>query len=147
MPVMRALLLGLVAVGLSGCLEPGGPALLTRDDNPPRVVRTLPGRNELVSKRPDLQVIFSEAMDPRSVAAGLILLAPGGGQVPVNIVLPRETPAPEPVEPEVPYTVHVYPSVPLVGDVRHTLVMTTLLSDTAGNALPAEVRVDFFTEP
>ena len=141
---MRALCaLGLL-LALTGCLEPGGQGISYRDQDPPRVSQTDPAANGRVAKTGVIQITFSEPMDDRSLAPGIALLS-GTQNVPLQVYLPP-TNAPEPVL-RGPFTVTVQPTAPLAGDAPYTLVLKTLLADTAGNPLPEEVRVGFFTLP
>ena len=136
----------LLAAGLSGCLLPGGePELSVRDETPPRVLSTQPDANGRVAKDGQLKITFSERMDPRSLAPGILLLS-GDSPVAFSVSIPPSD-VPDAVATDAPYAVWLTPAAPLRGDAPYTLVLRTLLADTAGNPLVEELRVGFFTQP
>lgn len=143
----RALLLALVALCAEGCLVPDGPGISVRDTNPPRLLRTVPAENGEILPDSDVQVIFSEPMDPRSLEAGLVLLS-GTEQQAITLFLPPPGGIPEAVQPEAPYAVRLrLASGPWPSAAGYTVVLTPLLTDTAGNPLQEEVRVNLFSAP
>jgi len=142
---MRARFYGLVLLGFTGCLSPGGQGLSSRDQEAPRVAQTEPGPGSRLPREGALQITFSEPMDERSLAPGIALLF-GNQEVPLEFFVPA-TRIPEPVL-RGPFTVTARPrDGKLQGDAPYTLVLRTLLTDTAGNPFSEEVRVSFFTLP
>jgi hypothetical protein len=136
----------------SGCLEPAGSYLSRMDTSPPRVVSSTPveltGIPGAVGKDAQFNVTFSEDMEPRSLRGGIQLFR---GNAPIELVftLPPAEPGADDVDRgDVPYTVTFVPELgPLEGAARHTLVYSTILTDSQGNALETEARLTFTTAP
>lgn len=147
MKVLRGWLLG--SLVLSGCLEPKGPGLGREDTGVPTITGTKPASNETAfAKDGELEVTFSEVMDPRTLAPG-IAIQTTDTVLAVTVTIP--TPSgieddPNPVD--IPYTVRARPiSGALLAATKYDLVLRTLLADTEGNPLAQEIRVPFTTGP
>ena len=144
----RWLLLAGLLLGPSACLEPGEALLAARDLNPPTFVSSEPSAGGTVTLAGTLQVLFSEAMDVRTLRPGIAVFE-GRAEVPLTLTVPPD-PTGEAAEPsgDVPYTVTVSAeSGTWKAGTAYTLVLRTSLTDTAGNALKGEVRVPFRTNP
>ncbi len=141
----RLLLLGLL--GCAGCLEPGEPFLARRDTDPPDVLSTEPSAGGTVQSASPLQILFSEAMDVRSLRPGIAVFV-GRAEVPLTLSVPPEVVGGEEEHGDVPYTVTVSAEGgSWTPGTAYTLVLRTSLLDYEGNALQQEVRVPFRTEP
>ena len=141
-------LLGGLLGGGAGCLDPGAPFLAPRDTDPPDVISTEPSVGGVVATDGALQVLFSEAMDVRTLRPGMAVFE-GRAEVPLTLKVPPE-PTGEAAEEhgDVPYTVSVSPeSGTWKAGSAYTLVLRTSLTDVEGNALGQEVRVPFRTPP
>ena len=141
----RLLLVGLL--GCVGCLEPGDAFLAPRDTDPPDVLSTEPSAGGTVPATGALQILFSEAMDARSLRPGIAVFV-GRAEVPLEITVPPEVEGGEEEKGDVPATVTVRAEGGRwVAGTAYTLVLRTSLLDFEGNALAREVRVPFRTEP
>lgn len=143
----RWLFVGLL-LGNAACLDPGEPFLATRDTDPPDVVSTEPSAGGTLSATGSLQILFSEAMDVRTLRPGIAVFE-GRTELPLTLTVPPD-PTGEAAEPQgdVPYTVTVSAEGGAwTAGTAYTLVLRTSLTDTAGNALQQEVRVPFRTNP
>ncbi|MCP3103439.1 Ig-like domain-containing protein [Myxococcus sp. K15C18031901] len=143
----RALGLALVVSTFSGCLEPGDALYPARDTDPPDVVSTDPGANGTLSVTGTLRITFSEAMDVRTLRAGIAVFS-GRDEVPLTITAPPVPEVDEHVERgDVPYTVEAVPAEgsAFLPNSQYTLVLRDALTDYEGNPLAAEVRVVFRT--
>jgi len=146
--VALALVAGSVP-GTSGCLDPGRAVLSREDTVAPTVVSTKPAANEAAfAKDAELEITFSEAMDPRSLAPG-IALRTGQDLLVVTVSIPAPTGNEDDPNPaDIPYTVRARPiSGARWAVTQYQLLLRTLLSDTEGNALAQEVSVAFTTGP
>ncbi len=143
---LKALLLPALLCG--GCLEPGRPVLAKLDSTPPSVVSTQPADDPSgISELPlgsDLEVVFSEQMDPRSIIPGIGLLRERE-ELPISPQVPNLDP-PTLNDVDVPYRVTIASGMLEVGTV-YTLVLRTLLIDAQGNPLPAERLIQFRVRP
>ncbi len=143
---MRALV-GLMLATLTclGCLDPRSGVTAFKDTVAPSVVQTSPAAGQTIPRNATISVTFSESMDPRSVATGIGVVR-GSTEVPLIITLPAIDPTESAQVMDSAYTVMVKPaSGTLDGSAAYTLVLRTLLTDLAGNPLPQEVRISFFT--
>ncbi|MFL5358760.1 Ig-like domain-containing protein [Archangium sp.] len=140
----RLLLVGLL--GCAACLEPGEPFLATRDTDPPDVVSTEPSAGGTLPVGGSLEVLFSEAMDERTLRPGIAVFE-GRVEVPLRLTVPADRD--EDVERgDVPYTVTVSAEAgAFEPGTAYTLVLRTSLTDSEGNPLAQEVRVPFRTAP
>lgn len=142
---MRRLpLVGLL--GCAACLEPGDPFLAARDTDPPDVVSTEPSAGGTVPVDGSLEVLFSEAMDARTLRPGIAVFE-GRVEVPLRLTVPPGLE--EDVERgDVPYPVAVSAEAgAFEPGTAYTLVLRTSLTDSEGNPLTQEVRVPFRTAP
>ena len=148
-PRLSALLLSLASIG---CLDPNHGVLAYKDTAAPSVVSTIPPAMGTISRTTAISITFSEAMDTRSLGAG-IQVSKAGAPVPLVLGVPPPDQLPQTSENvDVPYTVSATPVSgtfePSVGTAfDYTLVLSTLLTDEAGNALAAEVRIRFSVTP
>lgn len=140
----RLLLVGLL--GCAACLEPGDPFLAARDTDPPDVVSTEPSAGGTLPVGGSLEVLFSEAMDARTLRPGIAVFQ-GRVEVPLRLTVPADRD--EDVERgDVPYPVTVSPEAgAFEPGTAYTLVLRTSLTDSEGNPLTQEVRVPFRTAP
>ncbi|WNG36317.1 hypothetical protein F0U61_23560 [Archangium violaceum] len=148
MPLMRRLLL-IGLLGCAACLEPGDPFLAERDMDPPDVVSTEPSAGGTLPVSGELEVLFSETMDVRTLRPGIAIFE-GRAEVPLRLTVPPSSDAEANLERgDVPYTVTV--SAAEAGAFKagtaYTLVLRTSLTDYEGNPLAQEVRVPFRTAP
>jgi hypothetical protein len=103
---------------------------------PPTVVRTNPprGRTDVaLSVQP--RVVFSEPIDPETLAGGVRLLTAGTGVVATVDLLPDE-----------PWIAELVPASDLEPGTTYELQVTTEIRDLDGDALEEEARVDFRTD-
>lgn len=142
-------------VAASACLEPGLPVLAARDTEPPLLLSTIPAADGgTLDKDTPFEIVFSEPMEPRSIIPGITVLK---GMTSVPLLVAAETADPNS---DAEFHVTVRPSGPeptdggtsptpasWEGNTQYTLVLSTLLSDTQGNALTEEIRVSFRTAP
>jgi hypothetical protein len=140
----RLLLVGLL--GCAACLEPGEPFLAARDTDPPDVVSTEPSAGGTLPVGGSLEVLFSEAMDERTLRPGIAVFE-GRVEVPLRLTVPADRD--ENVERgDVPYTVTVSAEAgAFEPGTAYTLVLRSSLTDSEGNPLTQEVRVPFRTAP
>jgi hypothetical protein len=135
-----------------GCLEPRAPYLTRMDTQPPTVTQSAPvpltGATGPVPRNEPFTVTFSEKMDSRSLIGGIQLF-----RVNAPVELVYTLPLPGPTEDDidvgdVPYVVGFTPALgQLDANLRHTLVYSTILTDTEGNPLQQEIRLTFTTAP
>ena len=148
-------LVGLAAACLlTSCLTPGDPYLNLLDEEPPKVelasMRPPPnpgGGIAQLSSTATVRVVFSEAMEPRSLVPGIGLLLEGE-ELPVQLaILPSATASAS--DRDLPYSVLLTlgGNQPFQVNSTYTLVLRTLLTDVQGNALTDEVRVPFLVIP
>ena len=138
----------LLSWGVAGCLEPSRGDMAYKDLATPSIISTTPATNGTIARTATVVITFSEAMDTRTLGAG-ILISKAGIQVPIVLGIPPAEELPQTADNvDQPYTVSARPvsgsfeqSVGSAFD--YTLSLTTLLTDQAGNALPTEVRVRF----
>jgi hypothetical protein len=136
-------------MSLGGCLEPRDPILGPEDTVAPQVVSTQPAANEpAFAKDGELEITFSESMDPRTLSPG-IALQTGQDLLAVTVSIPVPTGNEDDANPtDIPYAVKIRPtSGALLGATPYELVLRTLLADTEGNPVATEVRVPFTTSP
>jgi len=138
----------LLSLGLGGCLEASHGDMAYKDRASPSIISTTPASNGTITRVATISITFSEAMDTRTLGAG-ILISKAGIQVPIVLGIPPADELPQTADNvDQPYTVSAKPvsgsfeqSVGSAFD--YTLSLTTLLTDQAGNALPTEVRIRF----
>jgi len=135
----------------SGCLDPKGAYLSTMDTVPPRVVSSTPitlgGVTGTIPTDSEYRVTFSEAMEPRSLRGGIQLFQ-ANAPIELEFGLPPSEPGnPEVDRGDVEYTVTYKAKVALEPATRHTLVYSTILTDTEGLPLETETRITFVTDP
>jgi hypothetical protein len=154
MSLMRSHTLPMIALllGGTGCLEPHGAYLAKMDELPPTVVSSSPvpltGAAPAVALAERFLVTFSELMEPRSLRGGIQLFQ-GTSQVALTLTLPTPDPLEDGIDRgDQPYEVGFAPtSGVLQANRRHTVVYSTVITDTEGNALANEVRISFMTQP
>lgn len=172
---MQALRLGAVLLLLAGCRQRGQPELDTQNTIPPQVVSTvppLPDAGVIISWSAGVQVTFSEEMDPDTLNPGIQLFAPpssaGGTAIQVPVLITRTSgvaPFPPYAEsnPSPPSEQPTYLIQQAAGGgncqtdggnvgcfeapANYDLRLLTLLTDTTGLPLPAQVDVLFTTIP
>ena len=107
------------------------------DRRPPVVVRTNPprGRTDVVLSILPV-VVFSEPIDPETLAAGARLLGPTGAEVEALVRL----------RPNEPWTAELVPASALEPEATYELVVSTEVRDLDGDALAEPVTVTFTTE-
>lgn len=148
----RAALAMACAAAASGCLVPGDPLLAVRDEDPPEFLAVEPLGDAPISLTQRFLVTFSERMDPESLRPG-ILLRQGERRHPLQIVRPRHESPDAAEQADLPYTVLVRPETELQPGTLYRLVLTDVLTDTAGNPLeitgvdPDEMSFPFETTP
>lgn len=137
-----------LCLGLTGCLEASRGDLAYKDLANPSIISTTPVAMGTIARTATISITFSEAMDTRTLGAG-IQVSKAGIQVPIVLGIPPADELPQTADNvDQPYTVSARPvsgsfeqSVGSAFD--YTLSLSTLLTDQAGNALPAEVRIRF----
>ncbi len=138
----------LLSVAFVGCLDASHGDLAYKDTDAPSVFSTTPTDRGTITRTTAISITFTEVMDTRTLGAGIQVLKSG-----TNVPIVLGIPSPDQVlqtEQDVPqrYTVTATPvsgsfeqSVGSAFD--YTLVLSQLLTDEAGNALAAEVRIRF----
>ena len=149
MPVKRAYFVSmLVAASGFGCLDASRGNLAYKDTSPPSVLSTIPAPNATLARTSPISITFSEAMDLRTLGAG-IQLAKAGTAVPLVLGIPSPEELPQTADNvDQPYAVSARPVAgsfePSVGSaLDYLLTLTTLLTDEAGNALPTPLQIRF----
>jgi hypothetical protein len=138
----------LLSLGLAGCLEPSRGALAYKDLGSPFIISTTPAANGTITRAASIVITFSEAMDTRTLGAG-IQVSKAGIPVPIVLGIPPVDELPQTADNvDQPYTVSAKPVTGFfeqsIGSAfDYTMALTTLLTDQAGNPLPAEVRIRF----
>ncbi len=138
----------LLPIACVGCLDASHGDLAYKDTAAPSIISTTPAAMATITRTTAISITFSEAMDTRTLGAG-IQVSKAGTAVPVVLGVPSPDELPQTADNvDVPYTVSARPvsgafeqSVGSAFD--YTLVLSTLLADEAGNALAAEVRIRF----
>ncbi len=127
----------LATATLSGCSLSSGQELFdVVDPVAPRVVRTLPADGWIeVPPGMDLKVWFSEPVDPVSIGPQSIYVASGQEWEACSYLVSEDEGGLG--------LVVLQPLRPLIGGVRHDLVIGTLVEDLFGNHLNEELRVQF----
>lgn len=114
-----------------------GPSLITLrvpKRRPPTIVRSEPPQGKTdVPLNTQIEIVFSEPLDPTTVASAIQLMA-GTQIVSGNATLQSSGLVAE-------YT----PSAGLAPNTQHTVVINTGIRDLAGDALEQSVRIDFIT--
>ena len=138
----------ILALTWVGCLDPSHGVLAYKDTQAPTVLSTIPAPNATIARTATISITFSEAMDERTLGAGIQLSKAG---TPVPLVL--GVPPPEELPPtsqnvDLPYTVSANPVAgsfeqSIGSALDYLLVLSTLLTDRAGNALAAPVQIRF----
>lgn len=112
---------------------------LPNDLNPPFVVQSFPSIETPQHDFPIdgvMTVVFNEPLDESTVNNNTIQLFDSNGLIPSNYKL---TPVNEKA------VISVQTSDPLNLNAEYTLVLSSQISDTAGNSLPEDLRIDFVT--
>ena len=145
------LLFAALALAGAACLDPGAPLLAPIDEAAPTVLRSRPapapdgGLGEL-PRGTDLEVVFSEQMDPATLPPAFRLRS-GDVDQPLRLAVPSLG-RPSASDADVPFAVQASPIAgPLALGATYELVLSTRLADAQGNALAAEVRVPFRVVP
>ncbi len=139
------LILSLIWVG---CLDASHGDLAYKDTLAPTVQSTNPAPNATIARTAVISITFSEAMDIRTLGVG-IQLSKAGTAVPLVLGVPSPDELPQTSENrDLPYTVSASPVAgsfePSVGSaLDYLLILNTLLTDQAGNALAAPVQIRF----
>ena len=138
----------LLSVAFVGCLDASHGVLAYKDTATPTIISTIPTAMATITRTTPISITFSEAMDTRTLGAG-IQVSKAGTAVPVVLGIPPPDQLPPTAQDvDVPYTVSAKPVSgafePSVGSAfDYTLLLSTLLTDEAGNALAVEVRIRF----
>ncbi len=144
----RLTALAFVALGAAGCLDPGEPYLGRLDETPPTILQTNPSGEPgiLWARAAPMEVVFSEAMEPRSLRPGISLVQ---GNVEQSLIITLDIdgePPVTPADPDIAFPVRIeQASGPLLPNTNYTLLFRTLLIDKQGNPLPEEKTVNFRT--
>jgi len=138
----------LLSVAFVGCLDASHGVLAYKDTTTPTIISTIPTAMATITRTTPISITFSEAMDERTLGAGIQLSKAG---TPVPLVL--GVPPPEELPPtsqnvDLPYTVSANPVAgsfeqSIGSALDYLLVLSTLLTDRAGNALAAPVQIRF----
>ncbi|MGQ0508375.1 MAG: Ig-like domain-containing protein [Myxococcaceae bacterium] len=136
----------LCLLALTGCLVPGSSTIGLRDVSPPVLLRTIPAADAgVLDKTRPLEIVFDEPLEPRSIIPGISVLQ---GETPVALVVAAETSDPYS---DAEFHVTVQPGSPDAGvqpwaaSTSYQLILNTLISDTEGHTLAAEIRQPFQT--
>lgn len=138
----------LLALSGFACLDADRGDLAYKDTRPPTVLSTAPAPNTTLARTAPISITFSEAMDLRTLGAG-IQLAKAGTAVPLVLGVPPPEELPQTADNvDQPYTISARPVAgsfePSVGSAfDYLLSLSTLLTDQAGNALAAPVQIRF----
>lgn len=150
----RVIFAALIAVACAACLEPGKPNLTAEDTTAPTLLRSMPARlatTDVVAPRDTLIVVFSEAMDVRSLRPGITVrkdnkdididvFPNGDGGVASNDEDLSGADRPYPVG------VKRADNAPWETSGTYTLRLSTLLIDTEGNPLSEGIDIRFRAE-
>ncbi len=141
----------LALLAAPGCLDHGSPYLAFEDQERPRVLNTRPTRRdagvETIGKTTEIEVGFSEQMDPTSLKPGIVVLR-RGEEVPLLFSVIEELPADGLDRGDIPFSITAKPTTgSFAPNEPHTLVLRTLLTDTEGNPVDEEIRVNFQSGP
>src|SRR5260370_26983626 len=135
----------LLSLGLAGCLDASHGDLAYKDRASPSIISTTPASNGTITRAATISITFSEAMDTRTLGAG-ILVSKAGIQVPIVLGIPPAEELPQTADNvDQPYSVSAKPvsgsfELCVCSAVEYTLSLTTLLTGQAGKALPPAVR-------
>jgi hypothetical protein len=139
----------LLSLTLVGCLDSSGAVLAYKDRAPPSVLSTTPDADASISRTTAISITFSEAMDTRTLSAG-IQVSKAGIPVPLVLGIPSPDQLPQTADNvDEPYTVTARPVSGSLeqspgGLLDYSLLLSPLLTDQAGNALPSPgVRIRF----
>ncbi len=131
-----------------GCLDASNGDLAYKDTLAPTVQSTNPAPNATIGRTAVISITFSEAMDIRTLGVG-IQLSKAGIAVPLVLGVPSPDELPQTSENrDLPYTVSASPVAgsfeSSVGSaLDYLLILNTLLTDQAGNALAVPVQIRF----
>ena len=131
-----------------GCLDASKGVLAYKDTLAPSVLSTNPASGAIIARTATISIIFSEAMDERTLGAG-IQLSKAGTPVPLVLGVPPPEELPQTSEnQDLPYTVSASSAAgsfePSIGSaLDYLLILNTLLTDQAGNALAAQIEIRF----
>jgi hypothetical protein len=140
--VKRALLIA-AAAALPACLSLGNSPISALDETPPTLLRLVPELREPgdagvldIPVAGQLQIVFSEEMDPDSLRAG-IAVRNKGLEIPLNIIAPEAGPNPSDADREETVTIAAAGTQGFPIGVSR-LVLKTLLIDKQGNPIVLE---------
>ena len=131
-----------------GCLDASNGVLAYKDTLAPSVLSTNPGSGAIIARTATISITFSEAMDERTLGAG-IQLSKAGTPVPLVLGVPPPAELPQTSEnQDLPYTVSASPAAglfePSIGSaLDYLLILNTLLTDQAGNPLAGQIEIRF----
>ena len=131
-----------------GCLDASHGDLAYKDTLAPSVLSTNPAPNATIARTAGITITFSEAMDTRTLGAGIQLFK-AGTAVPLVLGVPAPEELPQTADNvDQPYAVSAKPVAgsfePSVGSAfDYLLILSTLLTDQAGNALTAPIQIRF----
>jgi len=108
-------------------------SIFTPDATPPRVITTIPSNGAInIEPRPTLSVIFSEPLDPASVASSITVRTATGSVVPGTISYTSPS-----------NTVRWEAGSGIAADERVTITIATSVRDTASNAIVQPYSFEF----
>jgi len=131
-----------------GCLDASNGVLAYKDRLAPTVLSTNPASGAMIARTATISITFSEAMDERTLGAG-IQLSKAGTPVPLVLGVPPPDQLPQTSENvDLPYPVSASPVAgsfesSIGSALDYLLLLNTLLTDQAGNALAAPVEIRF----
>jgi len=102
---------------------------------PPNIVRTLPGKGRVdVALNTQIEIIFSEPVDPKTVTSPSIRLTRGSFQVPGQMVIGANG-----------WSVEFHPTEGLLGGTPYEIAISSDVRDGDGDRLDTNYTIDFRT--